>query len=481
MANAQDELLALERTAKMLDGPLTPLAAPKPLTRPLPRLVRSEAQKRQPFGPTRSDWTCDTFVVPAAFPRSTKGATVAPSNESARATAAATSAGPERRQRPDSLQLYKALLEKQVEGYQEQVTLDDKSELDKQQQLYLAVNRYKRVKRESSNEPVVTLVFAHANGFHKEIWEPTMADLLDDLDNRPGARPIQEIWSLDALHQGDSGVLNEAVLGETFTWADHGRDIAQFLVSYLDDPTRPATSSDDMLPPQQVDSALLTLDTAKSKPGADKTSARIFRNRLVVGVGHSLGGGGMAYAASAVPSVFSSVIFCDPVIVPTDVARSVVGLTMGALVRREQWSSKQEAKDGFLKKAFFKKWDSRVLDLYCDAGLKELSDGTVALKCRARDEALVFCDPCANASRRACKRLSMVPSSLKAHFVFADENMSVLGEDMIRSVLRTIPHATFTRVKGAGHLVAQEDPKQTAERIADFLRETYPAKSVARL
>ncbi|KAK4046262.1 hypothetical protein OIV83_006185 [Microbotryomycetes sp. JL201] len=489
MATTQEALLALERRAKWLDGPLVPLIGPKPCERELPRLVRSDARRRQPFGPSRHDWTCDTFVLPAAFPRSTRKATVTPSGHtnSATGTSAATpgpSPAAAARTKPDPLQLYKALLEKQVEAHQEQISVDDESEVQTQQQLYLAVNRYKRARTDdtqSSSDPVLTLVFAHANGFHKEIWEPTMADLLDEMERTSGARQVGEIWSLDACNQGDAGVLNEAVLGETFNWADHGRDIAQFLISYLDDPTRPASADNEMLPQVHADAALLSLETAQSTPGASKSASRVFRNRLVVGVGHSLGGGGMAYAASAVPSVFSSMIFCDPVIVPIDVARSVAGLTTGALIRRERWPSKEEAKNGFLKKAFFQKWDSRVLGLYCSAGLKELSDGTVALKCRAKDEALVFCDPMANASRRACTRLSLVPASLKTHFVFADKGVSVLSEDMIESVLKTIPHATFSRVKGAGHLVAQEDPKQTAERIADFLKETYSVKQTAKM
>jgi hypothetical protein len=44
-----------------------------------------------------------------------------------------------------------------------------------------------------------------------------MADLLDQLDDaqQPQSLPVDEIWALDAINQGDSGVLNEHVLGTT--------------------------------------------------------------------------------------------------------------------------------------------------------------------------------------------------------------------------------------------------------------------------
>ncbi|KAK4056777.1 hypothetical protein OIO90_002329 [Microbotryomycetes sp. JL221] len=475
MSTNDGDLLALERSAVMFDGPLVPLLSPKlDTSSSLPRLIRSDSTRMAPFGPSRRDWTCDTFIVPAAFPRSSKRATIDPTNESTQAAAAPNEARAQR-QRPDPKQLYRQLMEKQVAAHQQEVDVNDKDELNKQQQLYLAVNRYKSTKpRRHPNAPVLTLVFAHANGFHKETWEPTMADLLEQLDRQPDSLPVEEIWSLDACNQGDSGVINEPVLGETFNWADHGRDIAQFLVSYIDDPKHSTPSTEYILPSISTDPKLLSLDTATSLPGSDTSKSRTFRNRLIVGVGHSLGGGGMAFAASAVPSLFSSIIFCDPVLVPTEVERSVSTLTMGALIRREQWSSKQDAKQAFLAKSFFKKWDERVLDLYCQQGLKDMLNGMgVKLKCRAKDEALVFCDPCANSSRRACARSVLIPKSLKVHFVFADEGVSVLSEDMIKSVLNTISHATFSRVKGAGHLIAQEDPKQTAQRIAEFLIETY--------
>jgi hypothetical protein len=95
----------------------------------------------------------------------------------------------------------------------------------------------------------------------------------------------------------------------------------------------------------------------------------------------------MVYASTAVPSLFSSVILCDPVLPTPWRDQSVRSLTTGALVRREKWETKEEVKEGFLKKAFFQQWDPRVLDSYCTMGIKEVKGGGVALKARAKDEA----------------------------------------------------------------------------------------------
>ncbi len=87
-------------------------------------------------------------------------------------------------------------------------------------------------------------------------------------------------------------------------------------------------------------------------------------------------------------------------------------------------------------------------------------------------------DPLASAARRACVRLQTVPPTLPAHFIFADKGRSVLQEDWIDHLLtRALPHATSTRVEGAGHLVVHEKPRETAHLIVDFLEKTYPRRA----
>jgi hypothetical protein len=57
----------------------------------------------------------------------------------------------------------------------------------------------------------VTIIGAHANGFPKEMYEPFWDDLYDHM--RAQGRNIRGVWIADIASQGQSGILNESVLG----------------------------------------------------------------------------------------------------------------------------------------------------------------------------------------------------------------------------------------------------------------------------
>lgn len=180
-------------------------------------------------------------------------------------------------------------------------------------------------------------------------------------------------------------------------WADHGRDLLNFILSYGD---APASSPGLLNPAPDVPDHLKLLDNGPLLPtGPSVPSARTYRSRLIVAIGHSLGGGATAYAASALPSLFSSLVFVDPVLPdPTVSTRAMTRLTAGALMRRETWKTRDEAREAFVKKPFFQAWDPRVLDGYLEHGLVELEGGGVALKVTARNEAVrTSCSYCERA------------------------------------------------------------------------------------
>ncbi|SCZ88345.1 BZ3500_MvSof-1268-A1-R1_Chr2-1g04349 [Microbotryum saponariae] len=480
-----EQLVELELQARNLAAPgaLVPLLPPKSSTRGTLLDLALGSSTRSPFGASKhSDWKVDTFVVPAAFPRSLKSGTTSTSNP--KGSASQPSGAPATTGRIDASQAFHDLAVNQLHGLRGgKVSIADQQELREQEQLFLAVNRYvNRAAAPSKAAPLLTLVFAHANGFHKETWEPVISDLLDSWDST--LMPIGEIWCLDAVNQGDSAVLNEAVLGTTFDWSDHGRDIANFLISYLPDPLSASSTSSISLPyistPQNT--TLLALDNLSVSPGASYPTRRIFRNRLIVGIGHSLGGGGMAFAATAQPSLFSSIILCDPVLPPPGADRIMSALTKGACVRKETWVSKQDAKEGFLKKAFFRGWNPRSLDLYVELATKHVVDKDgkkhVALKCRAKDEALVFGDLTAGAARRAAGRLALLPSTLPVHFIFAEKGSVVPPSPDRENLLGLIPLATHFTIPGSGHLIVQERPTETAMAIGQQLRKVYGSKGL---
>lgn len=86
-------------------------------------------------------------------------------------------------------------------------------------------------------------------------------------------------------------------------------------------------------------------------------------------------------------------------------------------------------------------------------------------------------DVLSSASRRATTRLSSLTRNLPLHYIFAEEGRSMLPEPATTYLVsEATPHATWTRVRGAGHLVSLEKPRETAVCVADFLEKTYPAQ-----
>jgi hypothetical protein len=105
----------------------------------------------------------------------------------------------------------------------------EKETFDDEPVVRLAVNRFTRndlVNRSrsatnSDNEPGLTLIVCHANGFHKEMWEETLRGLIAHVQAAPekGIR-IDEIWALDHVNQGESFRLNGGRIGPVASWAD---------------------------------------------------------------------------------------------------------------------------------------------------------------------------------------------------------------------------------------------------------------------
>lgn len=147
-----------------LTGPLLPLLPPKPLNRRLPALPRRAANVALAPG-----WTCDSLVIPAAFPRMFPSATKKPDEPTRDPTAARGRA--QGAPKPDLTQDFERLVAEQIDAFTHPVTLEDRAELDRQEQLVVVGNRYRPPPparpRPAGAGPGLTLVFSHANGFYR--------------------------------------------------------------------------------------------------------------------------------------------------------------------------------------------------------------------------------------------------------------------------------------------------------------------------
>ena len=103
--------------------------------------------------------------------------------------------------------------------------------------LHLAVKQYVPLDNPNPQPGDITIVGTHACGFPKELYEP----LWEDVFTRAKSRNlrIRSIWIADLAQQGQSGVLNEELLGNEPSWNDHARDLLHLINLKRDQMPRP--------------------------------------------------------------------------------------------------------------------------------------------------------------------------------------------------------------------------------------------------
>jgi len=100
--------------------------------------------------------------------------------------------------------------------------------------------------------------------------------------------------------------------------------------------------------------------------------------RGAVGVGHSMGGHSLTYAAGREPPRFGALLLVDPVIRERAAyAQGPRGVPGSSFVsrRRNEWSSAAEMVERFAGREPFRRWQPRVLRDYCEFGLRARPDG----------------------------------------------------------------------------------------------------------
>ncbi|NHZ70042.1 MAG: alpha/beta fold hydrolase [Proteobacteria bacterium] len=175
-----------------------------------------------------------------------------------------------------------------------------------------------------------SVVFAHANGFCKEVWRPVVAEL--------GARTSDVSWlSVDLLGHGDN------VDGDG---------------------------------PFSLDTLSLDL------------SRRLSTVTGAVGVGHSSGGAAIARAETLDPGTFSHLVLIEPIIFPPPYRVIDIPLAHAAEKRRVVFSDRQAAYNRFVNGPFAS-WRQEALDAYVDFGFVDSPNGWM-IKCQPAVEAEVF-------------------------------------------------------------------------------------------
>ncbi|KAI5800122.1 Alpha/beta hydrolase family-domain-containing protein [Geopyxis carbonaria] len=309
--------------------------------------------------------------------------------------------------------------------------------------LRLAVKQYvpKQLTHGHSEVGSVTLVFCHANAFHKELYEAYFDDLLIAAESQ--GLSIRSIWAADAAHQGMSGILNERELGDDPCWNDFSRDTIHMINTF----------ADQMPPP-------------------------------IIGVGHSFGGHAIARAALMHPSLFTSIVLIDPVIEESEVIESGYATSKLSAKRIDVWRTRSDAENYFRSRKFYQRWDPRVLKAHLKYGLRDLptmiypDQAGVTLATTKHQEVYTFLR-CTRAAHPDMERpldrdepgdTWRLLHMLVPHTLYIVGGDSPVSTELVnkRKIMKT-RSAEITVINETGHLVPQEKPIETAKATIVFL------------
>ncbi|KAF7422907.1 hypothetical protein PC9H_011071 [Pleurotus ostreatus] len=335
--------------------------------------------------------------------------------------------------------------------------------------LWISANRYikKGAYRTGSG---LTLLFVHGNGFNKETWDATIRYIFESTSHFD----IAEVWSYEAVQTGDSALLNKGKVGAVYDCRDNSRDIVNFLNNFL-------AESPLKTPPTHLPQVSAAESDYRKKYG--------FKNRKLVGIGHSFGGLTMTLAALINPALFSSLINVDATIVSPlcyELTKNtyVPDTALGILLRRDRWGSREEAKALMLKSPFFASWHPDVLQSYVDYGLyaqsipsspggEKVAKQQVLLKMPAVEEAATFAD--VTTFYEVWEMMKVVDERIPMFWIMPKPETTAFGgpvEAQIR-VWRRRKNTSNVIINTDGHFVPQQAPGECADAIMGFLHKQY--------
>lgn len=185
--------------------------------------------------------------------------------------------------------------------------------------------------------------------------------------------------------------------------------------------------------------------------------------------GHSMGATitAIAHATEGLPA--AKIVLIEPIFLPQVIYQAGLDLERHPLAsksikRRNRWDSEAEARSYLSSKKMFEKWDAGMMDLYVKYGMTPDDGGGLVLACHPRHEASLFMgglqfDPWPILPTIQCPVMVVEGE--------ASENQAYIDLPKIASLL---PNGLYRMIKGAGHLVPQEQPAEIARLFAEFFK-----------
>ena len=179
------------------------------------------------------------------------------------------------------------------------------------------------------------------------------------------------------------------------------------------------------------------------------------------GFGHSCGGAAMLDAEARRPQTFTALLCYEPIVWPeltAELATSRRPLITGALKRRDQFASRQEAYDNFSSKPPLESFDAPALRAYVECGFRPDTEG-VRLKCPPFVEASIYRQGLVH---DGFTRLHQVRCPVTIGW---GERSVAMERAVPEAQVDALPDATLVAFADLGHFGPMEGPRAIAAAI----------------
>lgn len=184
-----------------------------------------------------------------------------------------------------------------------------------------------------------------------------------------------------------------------------------------------------------------------------------------VAVGHSKGAAALLLAEAQRPGTFSRLWLFEPIVFPVDppAPSDEVPLVAGALRRRAEFPSRDEAAANFASKPPLDVLHPDALAGYVECGFRSLDDGRVTLSCPPEVEAQVY------RMGPAHDMWWRLPDLATPATIACGAHTDAIVPDFAAAMAARLPHGRHEVFGDLGHFGPLEDPAATAAAAAEFL------------
>ncbi|KAG8944952.1 hypothetical protein FRC04_001304 [Tulasnella sp. 424] len=259
-----------------------------------------------------------------------------------------------------------------------------------------------------------------------------------------------EAWAIDAPTHGDAGTLNEEILQKdypvTLPFDAYARTISHFL----------------------------TAGGELESPGVN------FANRKLVGLGHCLGAAAAVYFQNepSFPIKFQGMVLVEVLAEPPGTVCPWEIAITGAYLRRDTWSSRDDAFNDLRKDPAYGLWSDKSLEVFVQHGLKDhpaanydpLPWKGVSTKCTRTQEVATY-RGMRDIARLVPDLLPVISRKVPVHCIWAAINPRIYKA--IQNAVETqcdVQFASVQKVPKAGHLVIQHNPEAAAQAVLNALK-----------